>query len=273
MIVSILLAAQESTCEGDTIEDRFEFALEMGFDGLEVAGVGGGVFESRRAELAAAVRSGVRISSAVAIVDHFMGDLDPDHRRAAIDEQKTLLTVLGDLGDLGDLGELCFVAPHTFGVFSRALPPFTPPRAFEESRALLLEALVEVAEHAERVGVVLALEPLNRFEDFVVNTLADASWYVDEVASPGLAITADTWHMNIEEASIGNSIRAAGSRIKHVQLGDSNRKQPGAGHIDFDEVLDALVDIHFEGWLAMECGLTGPARDVLPAVSTLLRRS
>ncbi len=265
--MSVLLAAQESTCEGDTIEERFEFALEMGFDGLELAGTGGGVFESRRSELVSAVRSGVRISSAVAIVDHFMGDLDPDHRRAAIAEQKLLLSVLADIG------ELCFVAPHTFGVFSRALPPYTPPRDLKHSKALLLEALIEVAEHAASVGVVLALEPLNRFEDFVVNTLSDAAWYVDTVSSPGLAITADTWHMNIEEASIGDALRAAGSRIKHVQLGDSNRKQPGAGHIDFDEVLDALDDIGFEGWLAMECGLTGPARNVLPAVSSLLRRA
>jgi sugar phosphate isomerase/epimerase len=95
---------------------------------------------------------------------------------------------------------------------------------------------------------------------------------VDEIGSPGLAVVADTWHMSIEESDIGAAIRAAGQRIGHVQLGDSNRLEPGAGHYDWDDTLGALDDIGYEGWLAMECGLSGPAREVLPRVASLLRR-
>jgi sugar phosphate isomerase/epimerase len=261
------LAAQESTCEGDTLEEKFAFALSVGFDGIELSGRGDGIFVGRKAELVAAREHGVVMSSAVAHVDHFMGDFDPVKRRAAIDEQKAMLTTLAAAGGAG------FVAPHAFGLFSRHLPPFTPPRSDDESRRLLREALEEVSAHAASVGTQVFLEPLNRFEDFVVNTLADACWYVDEIASPGLGVVADTWHMSIEESDIGAAIRAAGHRIHHVQLGDSNRLEPGAGHYNWPETLDALEDIGYDGWLAMECTLSGPSREVLPRVAELLRRS
>lgn len=261
------LAAQESTCEGETLEEKFAFARSVGFDGIELSGRGGGVFVSRISELEAARAAGVIMPSAVAHVDTFIGDFDPGRRRGAIDELKELLSVVAAAGGNG------FVTPHAFGLFSRHLPPFTPPRSDEDSRRLLLEALDEVAAHAAALGVVAYLEPLNRFEDFVVNTLADASWYVDEIASPGLAVVADTWHMSIEESDIGAAIRAAGKRIGHVQLGDSNRLEPGAGHYDWAGTLEALDDIGYDGWLAMECTLSGPAHEVLPRVATLLRRS
>jgi len=94
---------------------------------------------------------------------------------------------------------------------------------------------------------------------------------VDEVASPGVAVIADTYHMSIEEADCAASIIAAGDHIRHVQLGDSNRLEPGAGHYDWPATLRALEQIGFDGWLAMECGLSGPTGDVLPKVAKILR--
>lgn len=263
--MGLRLAAQESTCEGRDLLEKMDFAHSVGFDGIELGA--NDAFVARAGELNAARRAGVELPSAVVHVPRFIGDFDPDRRRAAIDEHKAILTVLGAVG-IGGL-----VAPHSFGLFSKRLPPFTPPRSDEESRALLLDALGELAEHAESVGTQLWLEPLNRFEDFVVNTLADASGYVDAIGSPALAVVADTWHMSIEEADIAAAISDAGPRIHHVQLGDSNRLEPGAGHYDWGQTLAALESIGYDGWLAMECGLSGPARDVLPRVSDLLRRS
>ena len=144
-------------------------------------------------------------------------------------------------------------------------------RSDEESRRLLVEALVELGAHAAREGSVLFLEPLNRYEDYLVNTLADAVSIVEEVGSPGVAVIADTYHMSIEEVDCAASIEAAGAHIRHVQLGDSNRLEPGAGHYDWPATLAALDRIGFDGWLAMECGLGGPTGDVLPGVATLLR--
>jgi sugar phosphate isomerase/epimerase len=78
--------------------------------------------------------------------------------------------------------------------------------------------------------------------------------------------------MSIEEAYIGAAIRTAGDRIAHVQLGDSNRLEPGAGHYDWDETITALEDIGYDGWMAMDCRLSGAPADVLPGVAKLLKR-
>jgi sugar phosphate isomerase/epimerase len=204
--------------------------------------------------------------SAVVAMPHFVGDFDDANRRSAIDDVKALLSTLPAAGAAG------IVMPNGFAVFSKRLPPFEPPRSDEESRASLVEALRELGRHGEEVGAKVFLEPLNRYEDYLVNTLADAVSIVEEVGSSAVSVIADTFHMSIEEARIGPAIRAAGSRIEHVQLGDSDRLEPGHGHYDWAETLDALEAIGYTGWLAMECRLSGPPVDVLPRVAELLRR-
>jgi sugar phosphate isomerase/epimerase len=264
--MTFLIAAQESTLSGETLAEKFELALSVGFDGIELAAVGDGVFAARAAELQAAHAAGVVMPTAVVHVKHFIGDPDPRHRRHAVDDLKQLLSTVVEAGGNGA------VTPHAYNVFSRAFAPSSMPMTDEQTRDEFLVALTEVADHAVSVGAVAYLEPLNRYEDFVVSTLADAAWYVEQVASPGLAVIADTFHMSIEEVDIGAAIRKHGHLIRHVQLGDSNRLEPGAGHYQWDETLDALEEVGYSGWLAMECGLSGPAIDVLPGVARLLKR-
>jgi sugar phosphate isomerase/epimerase len=266
-MMTFRLAAAELTLPGDTLEDKYAFVRSVGFDGIELSARGDGHFAGRLDELKRARDAGVPMPTAVVHMDHFIGDFDDHRRRDAIDQLKSMLTTIAAIGGLG------IVSPHAFGLFSRRLPPFEPPRSVADSQALLIKTLTEVGDHAAEVGAQVFLEPLNRFEDFVINTLADASAIVDAVDSPGIAITADTFHMSIEEARIAESIKEAGSRIGHVQLGDSNRLEPGAGHYDWPETLTALESIGYHGWLAMECGLSGPPADVLPGVAALLRTS
>ncbi len=264
--MTIKLAAQESTLPGETLMDKYQFTLDCGFDGIELSGRGDGIFGARAAELREARSAGVVMCSAVMHTPTFLGTFDAAGRQTAIDDLKVLLSTIVEAGGLG------IVSPNAFGVFSKKLPPFTPPRSDEESRRSLVEALVELGEHAVRAGSTLFLEPLNRYEDYLINTLADAVSIVEEVRSPGVAVIADTYHMSIEERDCAQSIIEAGAHIQHVQLGDSNRLEPGAGHYDWPATLAALDQIGFDGWLAMECGLSGPTGDVLPAVADLLRR-
>jgi sugar phosphate isomerase/epimerase len=264
--VSFRLAAQESMLEGETLEEKFAFAQAHGFDGIELSGRGGGVFAERRDELARARAAGVEMPSAVVAMPHFVGDFDETDRRAAIDDVKAMLSTLPEAGAAG------VVMPNGFAVFSKRLPPFDPPRSDERSRAALVAALRELGRHGEEVGAKVFLEPLNRYEDYLVNTLADAVSIVDEVGSSAVSVIADTFHMSIEEADIGAAIRAAGGHIEHVQLGDSDRLEPGHGHYDWPETLDALEAIGYDGWLAMECRLSAAPAEVLPRVAELLRR-
>jgi len=264
--MSFRLAAQESMLRGQSLQSKYDFALSVGFDGIELSGRGGGVFAARAEELAQARRDGVVMPSAVVAMPDFVGAFDPEARRRAIEDVKALLSTLPHAGAQG------LVMPNGFAVFSRVLPPFDAPRSQHASREALVEALVELGEHAHREGVEVYLEPLNRYEDYLINTLADAASVVAEVGSPGVSVIADTFHMAIEEADVATSLRAAGPVVHHVQLGDTDRLEPGHGHYDWDATLEALEAIGYTGWLAMECGLSGDPERVLPAVSELLKR-
>ncbi len=263
--MSIQLAVQEHFLEGRNLMEKFDFAQSCGFDGIELLGKGDGFVAARSAELRQARAAGVVLPSVCVAMDHFIGDFDPARARDAREQMKLLLSGIAEAGGFGA------VTPNAYALFSRRLPPFEPPRSDEESRTVLLEALAELGAHAAAEGALVLLEPLNRYEDFMVNTLADAVSIVEEVSSPGVAVIADTFHMSIEEADIPAAIRAAGKHIRHVQLGDSNRLEPGAGHYDWPGTLSALADIGYDGWLAMECRISAPAREVLPKVSALLK--
>jgi sugar phosphate isomerase/epimerase len=159
-------------------------------------------------------------------------------------------------------------------MFSLRLPPFTPPRQPADDRKVLLEALAELAEHADREGVWLAIEPINRYEDYMVNRLDQAVGLAEEVERElGLAslqVCADLFHMNIEEDDLPAAIRAAGPRIAHVHVDDTNRLQPGAGHMDFAGVFDALRAVGYDDWLTFECRLRGAPEKALPASTRFL---
>ena len=93
----------------------------------------------------------------------------------------------------------------------------------------LVAALAPLAARAAEAGVRLGLEPLNRFETSFVNIADQAIEIVDRVDSPGLGILLDTFHMNIEEESIGDAIRAAGARLSHVTRARTTAARPAPG--------------------------------------------
>jgi sugar phosphate isomerase/epimerase len=114
------------------------------------------------------------------------------------------------------------------------------------------DALRECADYAAGKGVTLLLEPLNRYETNVVNTLRDGADLIDELGLRGVSLLADAFHMNIEEADPADAIRAAGDRIGYVHCADSNRLAPGWGHIDFAGIFGALAAIGYQGPIAVE---------------------
>ena len=116
----------------------------------------------------------------------------------------------------------------------------------------MLEGLRGCEEIAKEKNIHLGIEPLNRYETDLINTIAEASELVDELASPLVGIVADTFHMNIEESSMTDPLFEAGKRLIHVHLADSNRLAPGKGHIDFPGVISALKAIGYEGYLSFE---------------------
>ena len=264
------LSCQEQLLPGASLEAKFDFARAAGFDGIELRARGDGHFAARLPQLRAAARAGVVMRTVCPETDHFIGDFDPQLRRDAITQLRTQLSVIAELGGEGVL------TPASWGMFSLRLPPFNPPRSPADDRRVLLEALTELGEHASREGVWLAVEPINRYEDYMINRLEQAVELAAEVRAESghdsIRVCADLFHMNVEEDDLAKAITDAGARIAHVHVDDSNRLQPGTGHLDFKAVFGALRDISYDGWFTLECRLRGAPQTALPATVRFLRQ-
>ena len=108
------------------------------------------------------------------------------------------------------------------------------------------------ADEAARHGGRLLVEAINRYETALLTTAAETVAAVRQVDMPNVQVLLDGFHMNIEEASLGDAIRATGRHLGHFHIADSNRRAAGMGHLDFVEVAAALRDIGYDGWLSAE---------------------
>src|SRR6478752_7257692 len=263
---TVRLAVQEQYLRGASMTEKWEHAQALGFDAIELRGAGEGRFAARLPELRRAAAAGVPMPTECVEMLHFVGDFDPDKRRDAIDQMKSQLSVMAEID-----GRLA-MTPASYGMFSTRLPPFVSPRSAQEDHAGLVESFGELADHAASVGVVIALEPLNRYETHMINTLGQAAELCAEIASPWFGVAADTYHMNIEEADPIKALFEASEWIRHIQLSDSNRLEPTAGHIDWSMTLAAIAAIDYADELAYECRLSGELDDVLPVSVRRIRQ-
>jgi sugar phosphate isomerase/epimerase len=261
------IAVQEQLLPGDTLQAKWDFAQEAGYDAIELRAKGGFHFAGRLEELKRARKDGVVMPTVCVDMLHFFGAFDDDLRRDAIAQMKSQLTVIAEIGGVGAQ------TPASYGMFSRRLPPFEPPRTEEEDREVLLTGLAELGEHARKEGVTLFLEPLNRYEDHMVNRLEQAAGLIRATGHDSIRIGIDSYHMNIEESDPAAAILAHAELIGHAQVSDSNRFQPGAGHLDWPAWLGALHTIGYDGHLAAECRLTGDPVQAVRSVPGFLQRS
>jgi D-psicose/D-tagatose/L-ribulose 3-epimerase len=131
-----------------------------------------------------------------------------------------------------------------------------PPTQDEiDNVAVALEA---AAQHAKSRGLLLGIEPVNRYENHIINTGWQAVAMVEKVGAENMFIHLDTYHMNIEEKGAANGILDARKYLKYIHLSESDRGTPGSGTCDWDEVFAALAAIGFKGGLAMESFINMP---------------
>ena len=127
-----------------------------------------------------------------------------------------------------------------------------------EEWAWSVTAMREAAREAERLRVKISIEPLNRYEAYLVTNVEDALAYLAAVDSPWVGTTLDLFHANLEEPDIGRSIRTAGPRLLHVHVADTNRRGLGRGHLDLGAAARALRDIGYDGSIIVEVTPPGP---------------
>ena len=115
-----------------------------------------------------------------------------------------------------------------------------------------VEGFQSVGETLAAHQVTFAIEPLNRFETYFLNTAADAAQLAKEIGHPNIGILFDTFHANIEEKNIAAGYRTVGPYLKHVHTCENDRGIPGSGHVEWKEVFQALRSLNYDGWLTIE---------------------
>ncbi len=154
----------------------------------------------------------------------------------------------------------CIDAAHTLDIVNIVGPIYSAVgRVWQQSPAdrardldLLVKNLSELSAYAHDKGVVLCIEPLNRFETSFINLATQAIEVIDRVNSPSCKIMLDTFHMNIEEKSLGAAIRMTGSRLAHFHACENDRGAPGSGNVTWPEVAQALRDTGYNGPVVIE---------------------
>lgn len=123
---------------------------------------------------------------------------------------------------------------------------FVDEKEKEALFARSVDSMQQVMKVAEKEGVTVCCEAVNRFESPLINTAEEAIKYTELVNSKNIGIHLDTYHMNVEENNIGDAIRLVGKRLRHFHTGENNRNIPGRGHLDWDEIFQALKDIEYK---------------------------
>ncbi len=113
-------------------------------------------------------------------------------------------------------------------------------------------SMKEVMKTVEDYNVLFNMEVVNRFEQYLINSSAEAVEYVEQVGSEHCKILLDSFHMNIEEDDIYGAVITAGNKLGHVHIGETNRRPPGLGRFPWEELARGLKDIDYKGAVVME---------------------
>ena len=259
------LSCQEGLVPGASFAEKIRNLEKYGFEGVELNG-GALNDPAGLAERKAVLRdSPVKASSICGGCPAELIHADGKRRQACADALKKHLDYAAELGAVG---------PITVPIFNgnERVPDLSPWKSRTEmEKELLLAMLRSLAPHAEQAGTALLLEPLNRYEANCLPRQKDGAEIVRAIGSPGVRLMADVFHMHIEEPSSPATLRDVGDCIAHVHLADNTRKEPGTGDIDFRAIMAALREVGFTGYMAFECGLSGPAEEVLPKSAAFLK--
>ena len=145
-----------------------------------------------------------------------------------------------------------------------------PEGEFERptARAYATDCLKECADYAQKAGVQLPIEAINRYETNFLTTAEETEQFIRGIDSEAVGLHLDTFHMNIEEVSIEETIKRHAGRLIHIHFADSNRWVPGMGHLNFHSILSTLREIGYQGYLGLECL---PMPDALKAAEYAFR--
>jgi D-psicose/D-tagatose/L-ribulose 3-epimerase len=214
---------------------------QQGFDGIEVPLINPKNFD------AAGTRKAVEANGLECTVCSILpGNLslataDAGVRRQAIEHLKHVIALTAEVGAKLVAGPL--YSPVGFMTGVRRTP---------EEWKRVVGGYQELDETLKSTGVTVAVEPLNRFETYFLNTCADAAALCKEIGHPQVGVLFDTFHANIEEKQLGPAILSLRGHLKHVHTCENDRGTPGTGHVDWNATFEALRALNYDGWVTIE---------------------
>lgn len=228
---------------GDARLDLAAHVAYLGFDVLEIA------IDDPALVTSEAVKTAIRDAGlAVSVCGSFDDQRDVSHedremRRKGIDYLRTCIDIAEAVG-----------SPHVAGPMYSAegKARLLSEQARGQQWSWAVESLRHAADYAVERGIRLAIEPLNRFETDFLNTVEAGLCLCDRIDRANVGLLLDTFHMNIEEKSVGDAIRRCGDRVFHFHACENDRGTPGTGEVAWHAVFPALVDIGYAGQVVIE---------------------
>ena len=237
----------------EPLRETFERLTRFGYDGIELVG------EPARYEVST-VRTlcsefGIEVTSVLSwclagIPGRDAATPDEAERDRAQDYVQACIDLAADVG-----APTVIVIPAPAGRTAPVGAPDTEEAwhaGYEAEWNNAVQSVRTAVAYAGERNISIALEPINRYESFLVTDVETALLFRKDVGDERLRLHLDTFHMNIEEADLPAAIRAASDVVASLHVADSNREAPGRGHIDFGALFDALADVGFDGPLIVE---------------------
>ncbi len=214
---------------------------KIGYDGVELPLGEGDI--AHYTNLGKAISNlGLRVSCVTSLLED-TNIASPDHsiRQAGLDRLKWAI----DMAQAANANVICGPIHSAFAYFTRQ-----PPN--DDEKKWSIEMLQKAGEYAEQANIILAPEALNRFECYLVNTMADLRDLLERVDHPNVGAIYDTHHANIEEKNHGSAIECIAPFLKHVHISENDRGTPGKGLVNWNEVFSTLIKINYDGWVTIE---------------------
>jgi D-psicose/D-tagatose/L-ribulose 3-epimerase len=214
---------------------------EHGFDGFEVA-----FFEPLKID-ARAIRRAIEGCGLEPLACSLLpGDLSPTSDDQTV-RRRTRQHLIDCIRVSAELGAKCLGGPIYAPV------GYLPGRRrTADEWKWAVDCFQSLGDALEAHGVTLAIEPLNRFETYFLNTAADAVALSEAIGLARIGVLLDTFHTNIEEKDVAAAFRSTGRHLKHIQACENDRGIPGTGHVDFPAIAAALASIQYSGWITIE---------------------
>lgn len=212
-----------------------------GFDGVELPVAQPGTFRTTEVRRALEANGLACTVCSVILQEFNLVGADADLRRRTQQHVRDVVKVAADLGATLVDGPLYSPVGYLPG-----------RRRTDDEWKWAVEGYQAVVPALDANGITLAIEPLNRFETYFLNTAADATALCDAVGHDRVGVAFDTFHASIEEKNIAEACRRVGRHLKHVQISENDRGTPGSGHVNWGALFDVLADLKYDAWLTIE---------------------